>query len=117
MAARKQRTAAAGAAAAAAAPPFVPHVVTSRIEHPAVLEHLSALAALGLVRFTAVPVGGEGVVAVADVAAALCADTVLLTFMHSNNEVRGWRSTGWVALLHPVMPRPACLHGPEPSVV
>eukprot|EP00775_Hariotina_reticulata_P006142 gene6142-6379_t len=54
----------------------VPHVVTSVIEHPA-----------GLCSFTAVPVDAQGLVAVEDVVAAITPNTVLVSIMHSNNEV------------------------------
>lgn len=76
MSARRQR-----------GPGFTPHVVTSCIEHPAVLETLAAYASQGLLTYTAVKVDGEALVSAADVAAALTADTVLVTVMHSNNEV------------------------------
>jgi cysteine desulfurase len=46
----------------------------------------------GLCTYTAVPVSAEGLVAPGDVLAALTPSTVLVTIMHSNNEVRarGW---------------------------
>lgn len=78
---------------------FVPHVVTTCIEHPAVLETLAAYAAQGLLTYTAVPVDGEGLVSVADVAAALTTDTVLLTVMHSNNEVGSIQPIAQLAVL------------------
>lgn len=66
----------------------LPHVVTTSIEHPAVLECLEALRRDGLCEFTAVGVDGAGVVSAADVAAAIRPGrTVLVTVMHSNNEV------------------------------
>ena len=43
----------------------------------------------GLCTFTAVPVDSEGLVSPADVAAAITPATVLVSIMHSNNEVRG----------------------------
>lgn len=48
-------------------PGATPHVVTSAIEHPAVIEHLASLADLGLATFTAVGVDAEGRANVADV--------------------------------------------------
>jgi cysteine desulfurase NifS/selenium donor protein len=62
------------------------HVVTSAVEHPAVLEPCAALAADGF-RVTRVPVDGAGRVDPADVAAALTPETILVTVMHANNEV------------------------------
>jgi hypothetical protein len=61
-------------------------VVSSEIEHPAVLECLKQLAKQGLLRYTLVPVSREGLVVAADVEAALTPDTVLVSIMHSNNE-------------------------------
>ncbi len=62
------------------------HVVTSAVEHPAVLEPCAALAAEGF-RVTRVPVDEAGRVGPADVAAALTPETILVTVMHANNEV------------------------------
>ena len=62
------------------------HVVTSAVEHPAVLEPCAALAAEGF-RVTRVPVDEAGRVDPADVAAALTPETILVTVMHANNEV------------------------------
>jgi cysteine desulfurase NifS/selenium donor protein len=62
------------------------HVVTSAIEHPAVLEPCAVLAAEGY-RVTRVSVDGEGRVDPADVEAALGPETVLVSVMHANNEV------------------------------
>jgi len=62
------------------------HVVTSAVEHPAVLEPCAALAAEGF-RVTRVPVDPAGRVDPADVARALTPETILVTVMHANNEV------------------------------
>jgi selenium donor protein len=62
------------------------HVVTSAVEHPAVLEPCAALEAEGF-RVTLVPVDGAGRVDPADVARALTPDTILVSVMHANNEV------------------------------
>lgn len=61
------------------------HVVTTAIEHPAVLRTCAALEADGW-RVTRVPVDARGVVDVADVERALDPETVLLSVMHANNE-------------------------------
>jgi len=71
-------------------PAWMPHVVTSNIEHPAVTACLRAMAAEEppMCNFTAVPVDGEGLLDPAVVAAAVIPGrTVLVTVMHSNNEV------------------------------
>jgi cysteine desulfurase len=62
------------------------HVVTTAIEHPAVLATTRALEKRG-VAVTYVRVGPSGVVDPADVAAALGPETVLITVMHANNEL------------------------------
>ncbi|MEW5300733.1 MAG: hypothetical protein WDW36_003643 [Sanguina aurantia] len=65
----------------------LPHVVTSAIEHIAVLAYLQHLSDQKLCTFTAVPVSPSGMVCPQDVAAALTPNTVLVSIMHSNNEV------------------------------
>ena len=65
----------------------LPHVVTSNIEHPAIEECLKVLEAEGRLRATYVPCDGEGRVGADAVAAAVTKETILVTVMHSNNEV------------------------------
>ena len=62
------------------------HVVTSTIEHHAVLNTCQALEAEG-VRVTYVPVNRAGLVDPEDVRRAITPDTVLITLMHANNEL------------------------------
>lgn len=62
------------------------HVVTTTIEHPAVLHTCERLEQLG-VAVTYVPVGASGVVDPADIEAALRPETVLVSVMHANNEI------------------------------
>lgn len=61
--------------------------MTSAIEHPAIVECLNALQAAGRVDVTWVGVDSTGRVAAREVAAAVRSSTVLVTVMHSNNEV------------------------------
>jgi cysteine desulfurase len=75
------------AARRARGPAFLPHVVSSAVEHPAVLHHLALLQSQGLLSYTLVPVDPAGRVRVGDVAAAITEATVLLSLMHANNEV------------------------------
>jgi cysteine desulfurase len=63
------------------------HIVTTAIEHPAVLEtcrYLEERLGCGL---TVVAVDGTGLVGPEDVRRAIRPDTVLITVMHANNEV------------------------------
>lgn len=60
------------------------HMVTSRIEHPAVLEACRFVESLGG-RVTYVKAGGDGRIDPGDVAAAIGADTRLISIMAANN--------------------------------
>lgn len=62
-----------------------PHIISTSIEHHAVLEPLAALGRRGL-DVTLVNPGPDGVIDVADILAALRPDTVLVSVMHVNNE-------------------------------
>jgi cysteine desulfurase len=63
------------------------HVITSSVEHPAILEPARALERAGRIRLTVLPVDRHGAVDPNDVARALAADTRLVTVMLANNEV------------------------------
>ena len=65
----------------------LPHVVISAIEHPAIDKCVQALEAAGRISATRVPVDTEGCVSPGDVAAAVTDHTILVSVMHSNNEV------------------------------
>lgn len=62
------------------------HIITSRIEHPAVLEVCRFLESFGF-ETTFLPVDNQGLVSVPDVEKAVRPETILITIMHSNNEV------------------------------
>lgn len=62
------------------------HVITTSIEHSAVLHTAKELERRG-VRVTYVPVGPSGVVDPSDVEKAIAPDTVLISVMHVNNEL------------------------------
>jgi cysteine desulfurase len=64
-----------------------PHIITTAIEHPAVLEPIKQLEKSGRVSVTYLPVYENGIVKVKDVKEALTDDTVLLSVMYANNEV------------------------------
>ncbi|MBC8131530.1 MAG: cysteine desulfurase [Deltaproteobacteria bacterium] len=67
------------------------HIITSPIEHPAVLGAVSALVAevtdAPPPRVTLLPVSARGEVALADLEAALCDDTALVTLSLANHEL------------------------------
>ncbi len=62
------------------------HFITSRIEHPAVLEPCRHLERFGY-RVTYLPVDRFGMVSLSDLEKAITPDTALVTIMHANNEI------------------------------
>ncbi|MBC8164426.1 MAG: cysteine desulfurase [Bryobacteraceae bacterium] len=63
-----------------------PHLITTMIEHPAVLQAAAQLEREGC-EVTVLPVGSDGVVDPDDVRRALQPNTVLISVMHVNNEI------------------------------
>jgi len=61
------------------------HIITSRIEHPAVLNPCAYLERRGW-RITRLPVDSRGMVSPEDLIQSLTPETVLVIVMHSNNE-------------------------------
>jgi cysteine desulfurase len=74
-----------GVAQALAAQPGA-HLITSSIEHEAVLNSCQQLERLG-VAVTYLPVSREGLIDPDDVLRAICPETVLVSVMHANNEI------------------------------
>jgi cysteine desulfurase len=62
------------------------HIITTRIEHPAVIEPCRFLERLGA-RVTYLPVDGAGRVDPNDLRRAITPRTILVSIMHANNEV------------------------------
>jgi len=62
------------------------HIITSQIEHPAILEVCKYLEDNGC-EVTYLPVDEQGLVRVSDVGDAITSHTILITIMHANNEV------------------------------
>ena len=62
------------------------HIITSVIEHPAILNTCKYLGDIGY-RITYVPVDDQGLVDPADVEDAVTDDTILISIMHANNEI------------------------------
>ncbi|HTP70452.1 MAG TPA: IscS subfamily cysteine desulfurase [Dongiaceae bacterium] len=63
-----------------------PHVITSSIEHEAVLNTCQAMEKRGA-SVTYLPVTGAGLIAIEDLRSAIRAETKLITVMHANNEL------------------------------
>ena len=61
------------------------HIITTRIEHPAVLATCEALEANGY-RISYLPVSRNGIVSVDDLRQAISDDTILISVMRANNE-------------------------------
>ena len=62
------------------------HIITSQIEHPAILAVCQYLEQKGM-EVTYVPVDEQGRVSASEVERAVTARTILITIMHANNEV------------------------------
>jgi len=62
------------------------HIITTAVEHPAILEPLRFLERLGA-RVTVIPVDRTGRIDPDDVRRAITARTILVSIMHANNEV------------------------------
>jgi cysteine desulfurase len=62
------------------------HIITTVIEHHAVLNSAQSLEARG-VDVTYIPVGREGIVSPEDIRRAIRPETVLISVMHANNEI------------------------------
>lgn len=62
------------------------HIITTNIEHHAVLEPCRFLEKNGF-RVTAVPVGSDGLINPEDIRSAITDDTILISVMHANNEI------------------------------
>ena len=63
------------------------HLITSSIEHPAILNTMQYLEREEGFRVTYLPVNKEGKIQLDALKAALCKETILVSIMHVNNEV------------------------------
>lgn len=62
------------------------HLITSAIEHPAVLESFKALEREGF-KVSYIPVNRDGIVDIGKIEELIRSDTILISVMHANNEV------------------------------
>jgi len=61
------------------------HIITSAVEHPAVLESCAAVEKWGF-SVTVLPVDGEGMLDLEELRRTIRPDTILVSLMHANNE-------------------------------
>jgi len=66
---------------------FVPHLVTTNIEHPSVLETFKLLEARKLAQISIVPVEMNGIINPKKIKKAIKQNTVLVSVMYANNEI------------------------------
>ena len=62
------------------------HIITTKIEHPAVKNTLGFLESLDF-KVTYLPVNEEGIISIEDLKDAITDETILITIMHANNEL------------------------------
>jgi len=65
----------------------IPHIITSEIEHPAVLENCEALKKKGLIEVTYIPPNNKGIIDPKKIKEAIKDNTVLISIMYANNEI------------------------------
>jgi cysteine desulfurase len=65
----------------------IPHIVTTKIEHPAVLENCRILEARGEAEVTYVGVDKNGIINLEELKESLRNNTVLVSVMYANNEI------------------------------
>ena len=86
---------------------FGNHLITTKIEHPAVLQTMKYLEEQGF-RVTYLPVDQYGVISLNDLKKAVCRETILVSIMHTNNEI---------GALQPIAEAAALVKSMKPSVV
>lgn len=69
------------------------HIITTAIEHPAVLETCAYLREQGFL-ITLLPVDGNGVIRLCDLERAMTPGTILVSIMHTNNEIGSLQPIG-----------------------
>lgn len=85
------------------------HLITTRIEHPAVLNTMKYLEEQGF-RVTYLPVDAYGVVRLSDLEEALLEDTILVSVMYVNNEIGSVQPVQEIGTLLKKRERPVLFH-------
>ncbi len=81
------------------------HIITTCIEHPAVMQTMHYLEEQGF-QITYLPVDRDGVIRLEDLRCAIRRDTILVSIMHTNNEIGSLQPIGEAgALIHKLNPR------------
>ena len=83
------------------------HLITTKIEHPAVLETMKYLEQQGF-EVTYLPVNEYGQIRLEDLKAAMRRDTILVSIMHTNNEIGALQPIAEAGVLIKAM-NPRCL--------
>lgn len=83
------------------------HLITTQIEHPAVLQTMKYLEEQGF-RVTYLPVDQYGVISLSDLKKAVSRETILVSIMHTNNEIGS---------LQPIAEASALVKSMKPSIL
>ena len=65
----------------------VPHIITTTIEHPSILENCQFLESIGRAEVTYVPVDKNGIVNPKDIRDSIKENTIIVSVMYANNEI------------------------------
>ena len=66
---------------------IIPHIITSEIEHPAVLMNCKLLEEMGRASVTYIKINEDGIVNPKDIKDAVKENTILVSIMYANNEI------------------------------
>lgn len=83
------------------------HLITTRIEHPAILNTMRSLESEGY-RVTYLPVNACGLISLEDLQRAMSSDTILVSIMHTNNEI---------GALQPIVQAGSLIKGMNPNTL